>query len=100
MIEEGVADEVVLRLVVSAYEYDWESPALLCSIAICRSAIALVREVAGIVVPSPKMTVKSKLRLLRKIRQHGLDANLDGFLLVVQVAAAMEVVLVDNGSPV
>ena len=43
------------------------------------------------------MTVKSKPGLLRKISQHRLDANLDWLLLIVEIAAAMKVVFVDDG---
>lgn len=100
MVEEGVADEVVFRLVISADEHDGQSPALLCSIAVCRSAGALIRKVTGGVIPSPKMTVKSKLGLLRKFRQHGLHANFDRLFLMVEIAAAMKVVLVDHWPPI
>ena len=96
VVEEGVADEVVLRLVISADEHDGQSPALLRSISICRSASALIREIAGDVIPPPKVTVKSKLGLLWKIRQHGLDADLDRLLLIVEIPGAMKVMLVDH----
>lgn len=100
MIEEGVSDEIVLRLVVSADENDGKSPAFLGPISVCRSVGTMIREVSSYVVPSPKMTVKPKLGLLRKIRQHGLDANLDRLLLIVEIAATMEIVLVNHWSPI
>jgi hypothetical protein len=46
------------------------------------------------------MTVKSKFGLLRKVRQHGLDANLDRLFLMVEIAATMKVVLVDHRPPI
>ncbi|WP_440144290.1 hypothetical protein [Bradyrhizobium canariense] len=92
MVEEGVADEVVLRLVISADEHDGESPAILRSISVCRSASALIREIAGDVISPQKVTMKSKLSLLWKI----LDANLDRLLLIVKIPAAMKVMLVDH----
>ena len=46
------------------------------------------------------MPVESKLGLLRKVGQNGLDADLDGLLLVVKIPAAIEVVLVDDGPPI
>jgi hypothetical protein len=97
MVEKGVADKVILCLVISADEYDRQSPAFLRSIPVCRSASALIRKIAGDIIPPPKMAVKSKLGFLRKIGQHGLDAYLDRLLLTVEIATAMKVVLVDDG---
>ena len=97
MVEKGVADEVILRLVVAADEDDGQSPALLRSIAVGRAAGPLIRKIALDVVPPAKMTMEAELGLLRKIRQNRLYADLDGILLIVEIAAAMKVVLVDHG---
>jgi hypothetical protein len=46
------------------------------------------------------VTVESKLGLLRKVDQNRLDADLDRIFLIVKIAAAMEIVLVDDRPPI
>src|SRR4051812_30666268 len=96
MVEEGVADEVILDLVVTANEDNGERPSLLRPIAITRAAGPLIGEITRPVVPPSKMTMESKLSFLRKISQNRLDADLDRLLIVVEISTTIKVVLVND----
>ncbi len=97
MIEEGVAYEVILGLVVTANEDNGERPSLLRPIAIPRAARPLIGEITRSVVPPSKVTMESKLGFLRKISQNRLDADLYRLFVVIKISTTIEVVLVNYG---
>ncbi len=96
MIEEGVANEVILGLVVTAKEDNGQRPSLLRPIAIPRAARPLIGEITRNVVPPSKMTMEAKLGFLRKISQDRLNADLYRLFVVVKISTTIEVVLVND----
>lgn len=100
MVEERVADEVVLGLIVAADEDDRQRPALLRAVPILRARVALIGKIARSGVPTAQMSMELQLGLRCQIGENGLDANLDRFLLRIEIPTAMEVVLVDDRPPV
>lgn len=83
MIKKGVANEVILHLIVAANEDDGQNPMFLRSIAVGWATGPLVREIARGVIPSPEMPMESKLDLLWKVTQDRINAYFDGFFAVI-----------------
>ncbi len=96
MVEEGVADEIILFPVVATDEYERQSPDRCRAVGIIYSILLLVYEGARMIVPATQMTAEPPRCLLRQIDEDRFYANFDGGAVLIQISAAVEVVLVND----
>lgn len=96
---KGVADEVVLVLVVSAEEEQRKRPSGFGAIACGGPLRAFVREVVLGDVPTAKVPIELEFRLLGEVCQHRFDTDLNERPVFGLVAPAMKIVFVDDWPP-
>jgi hypothetical protein len=96
MVEEGVSDEVVFRTVVTTHEYERERPNNLLCIGLGQAISVFVYKGSGLIVPSTEVRTEPPIRFLRELDEDGFDADFNGCTFLIQIAAAVKVVFIDD----
>jgi hypothetical protein len=96
MVEEGVSDEVVFRTVVTTNEHEWERPNDLLGIGLRQAISRFVYKGSGLIVPSTQVRTEPPGCFLRKLDEYGFDADFNGCTFLIQIPAAVKIVLIDD----
>src|SRR5262245_51542405 len=96
MVEESVADEIVLVPIVSAGEYQRQGPDRRRAIGMIERVRVLIYEGTRLVVPPAQVTAESSCCFVRQIDQDHFDTNFCRAADFIQIKPAVEIMFVDD----
>ena len=100
MIEESIANKIILLPVVSADENERQCPARSLAVGYVPVLPDLLHEGARLFIPAAKMPVKTPMRFVGQVDEYGFQPDLGRLSVVVEIAPAMKIMLVHHRPPV